>query len=773
MVIAVAVITGVALWLIYAVWRSPRRDDLATFGSYVAGIAVVAAALTARAWEIRTRQSGSILGTAELGQLSDLFARSVKDQWTRAAIDRGLLQPDPIPVQWKRSSLPVAGPSSAAVGSRRFAPLPGLPAVGQQRLRGGRISDLHAVYGGVGSGRLVISGAPGAGKSGAAVLLILAALKHRELVSDTDRPQVPVPVMFTFHGWDPSAQRVQDWLAARLQQTYPLLAGKSGARKAVGLLAAGKIAVILDGLDEIHEQLRPVALQALSQQAHFRLVVLTRSAEMAAAASRGLLEGAAALELQPIEPQTAASYLTYAQLDPAPPAWRELTGRLRRLPDSPLAQALSSPLTLTLVRDTYRGGDDSRELLDFCDARVGAVSSEEIVDHLLDRVLPAAYTKRPGDAPPRYDLSTADHALRCLASRMNQDGTRDLQWWRICDWAPSTPRSIATGLLFGLAVGLAGALAVRLTFGLIVGISAATGFGLAAHFRERAPSQIGPRPLRQAFRPASVPAGLAAGLPAGLAVGIPVGLAGGLAGGLAAGLAFGLTMWFIFARGPDNAAPHSPLTAWHGSRVVGLATGLAAGFTGGLAVGLAGGLQGALAASIAGGLALGLVLSRTAVRAVGRTGGLCIGLAYGAAVGLMIGFLGGPPLGLTAGLTAGLAVGVTLGPTAGFMYSMTWAASLAFIQLAARQKTPVRLMRFLEDARQRNVLRTVGPVYQFRHARLQDRLGGQGSAPEGVAPVLDHLTNDAQSTPPTVDPPRGRRQGRASWRRSTTRSHAE
>lgn len=160
---------------------------------------------------------------------------------------------------------------------------------------------------------------------------------------------MPVPVMFTLHGWDPGTQRVQGWLAARLQQTYPLLAGKSGARKAAGLLAAGKVTVILDGLDEIHEQLRPVALRALSQQAHFRLVVLTRSAEMAAA-SQGLLEGAAALELQAIDPATAASYLTSAQRHPAPPGWRELTARLHHAPDSALAQALSSPLTLTLAR---------------------------------------------------------------------------------------------------------------------------------------------------------------------------------------------------------------------------------------------------------------------------------------------------------------------------------------------------------------------------------------------------------------------------------------
>jgi hypothetical protein len=47
--------------------------------------------------------------------------------------------------------------------------------------------------------------------------------------------------------------------------------------------------------------------------------------------------------------------------------------------------------------------------------------------------------------------------------------------------------------------------------------------------------------------------------------------------------------------------------------------------------------------------------------------------------------------------------------------------------IAVRWHTPARLLHFLEDARQRDVLRTVGPVYQFRHARLQDRLAGQAA----------------------------------------------
>jgi hypothetical protein len=54
--------------------------------------------------------------------------------------------------------------------------------------------------------------------------------------------------MFTLHGWDPHIQRVRDWLVLRLQQTYPLFAGRRGAADAAALVARGKVAVIADGL---------------------------------------------------------------------------------------------------------------------------------------------------------------------------------------------------------------------------------------------------------------------------------------------------------------------------------------------------------------------------------------------------------------------------------------------------------------------------------------------------------------------------------------------
>jgi hypothetical protein len=40
----------------------------------------------------------------------------------------------------------------------------------------------------------------------------------------------------------------------------------------------------------------------------------------------------------------------------------------------------------------------------------------------------------------------------------------------------------------------------------------------------------------------------------------------------------------------------------------------------------------------------------------------------------------------------------------------------------------VTLMPFLEDARERGALRTMGAAYQFRHATLQDNLAGHTTA---------------------------------------------
>jgi hypothetical protein len=318
-----------------------------------------------------------------------------------------------------------------------------MAAVTAEQLRSGTFKDLLGMYGGLGSGRVVILGEPGAGKSGAGILLLRDALAHRATATPRDR----VPVLVTPGGWDPTAAPFAEWLAAYLARRYALLrAPEYGGDAAMRLIEGGHLAVILDGLDEMPEALRPVALRALDEQVTFRLVVLTRTTELVAAIRDGHLRGAAALEFLPIGPLQAAEYLTNGLIDPLPARWQHVVTHLREHPEGVLAQALDTPLMLTLVRDTYGPGDAVDELID--GSRFP--TREAVEDHLLDRVLTAAYIVHPGRPIPLYTVDQARRWLGQLAHRMNEEGTHDLAWWRIPRWVPAWPRAGATVAVIGL-----------------------------------------------------------------------------------------------------------------------------------------------------------------------------------------------------------------------------------------------------------------------------------------------------------------------------------
>ncbi|MGH3848823.1 MAG: hypothetical protein ACRDRT_03830, partial [Pseudonocardiaceae bacterium] len=99
-----------------------------------------------------------------LERAADELAEQLRQQWERAATERGLAYPAPLPVRWQWSPRQVTGSSTEAVRGP-FAPLPGMAAVTVKDLRSGTLPDLLSVYGGLGSGRLVVLGEPGAGKS--------------------------------------------------------------------------------------------------------------------------------------------------------------------------------------------------------------------------------------------------------------------------------------------------------------------------------------------------------------------------------------------------------------------------------------------------------------------------------------------------------------------------------------------------------------------------------------------------------------------------------
>jgi hypothetical protein len=89
------------------------------------------------------------------------------------------------------------------------------------------------------------------------------------------------------------------------------------------------------------------------------------------------------------------------------------------------------------------------------------------------------------------------------------------------------------------------------------------------------------------------------------------------------------------------------------------------------------------------------------------------------------------------GVGSGLAVGLVYG----VMSSVTWPTTIAWLQLRRSRRIPaVGLIPFLDDARTRGVLRTVGAVYQFRHATLQDHLAGQATSSPATSSVGDRTS---------------------------------
>jgi hypothetical protein len=406
-----------------------------------------------------------------------------------------------------------------------------------------------------------------------------------------------------------------------------------------------------------------------------------------------------------------------------------LLAHLREHPESPLARGLSTPLALTLLRDTYHAGDDLGDLLD----PTGHSTAEHIEQHLISRVLPAAYTPRPG-RPPRYSETQARQALTFLAQQMNQDHTRDLAWWDIPQWASTMPRIFTTGLKHGLKYGLlyglvCGAalglvialmvertmisvvigLAVGLLIGAIGGLIVGPMFGILGTFQDKLASgrfayirkNLKPRRIRSGSWPAGVSRqalrqGLVAAISFGLLVGLVLGSQAGQVIGLVGGLMFALASGIAFALIEDGISEDRslcPREIWRNDRATALLLGI----------------------GIVPAYLFLFEFSSTQRELRGELGLLQYGLVSG----------------LVSGLTYGLVGFVLL-----FLGLRSTTTDLAWRQLKLVGHAPaVSLMPFLEDARQRGVLRTVGGVYQFRHVTLQDQLASATHPNSAIARV--------------------------------------
>jgi transcriptional regulator with XRE-family HTH domain len=572
----------------------------------------------------------------------------------------------------------------------------------------GRLSEVADIYRRIPSGRLVVLGRAGSGKSVLATRFVLDMLRVR------DRGGA-VPVVFSIASWNPTSSGFRDWLAGQLVRDHPGLAATAGDKRnlATALVEAGRILPVLDGFDELAAGLHRDAVDALNATT-LPLLLTSRPGEYATVARTDPLTAAAAVRLTDLTVTDLVDYLprTTRKTGTAT-VWDPVLNELRDHPERPasinLRAVLTTPLMVGLARAIYSdpAGRDPAELLDT--DRFG--SQYELEHHLLGSFIPTVYR----DRRPRWDSERARGWLGYLAQHLDRHDTQDLAWWQLGSAMRRVPRTLVVGLVAGLAVALASGSLIGLVNSLaggswVVGVIALLGnwlgFGLALALAHGVGITFG----GGAFEPSHVQLrtrGGARQLRARFGPRLLVGLAGGVGLGLVLGLAC--------------LAGLDPMGLAGFGFVGGLVTGAGLGALAGLGWGLMAGLEAPVDIRSAVGPTDLLRTNRATVVVEFLGWGLVLGLAHVMVLALAVGHVhpAAYVLDLVLGPVIGLMIGISL---------TAWGHWLVFarVWLPLTGRLPWSVAAFLEDACRRGVLRQVGAVYQFRHARLQAHLTDLG-----------------------------------------------
>jgi transcriptional regulator with XRE-family HTH domain len=568
----------------------------------------------------------------------------------------------------------------------------------------GRLPEIAEVYRQIPAGRLVVLGRAGAGKSVLAARFVIDMLRVR------DRGDA-VPVVLSIASWNPTRNGFRDWVAGQLVRDHPGLAapGRDGSNLATALVEAGRILPVLDGFDELAAGLHRDALDALNATT-LPLLLTSRPGEYATVARTDPLTAAAAVRLTDLTVTDLVDYLPRTtRRNGGATVWDPVLRELRDHPERPasinLRAVLTTPLMVGLARAIYSdpAGRDPAELLD----TDRFASQYDLEHHLLGSFIPTVYR----DRHPRWDAERVRCWLGYLARHLDRLGTHDLAWWQLGSAMRRRSRTLVVGLVSGLAVGLASGALIWLVdtlaggsglVGLIAMAGNWVGFGLALGFAHGAGIRLG----GGAFEPSRVrlrTRGGARRLRARFGARLVVGLAGGATLGLVLGLAC--------------MAGIDPMGLVGFGFLGGLATGAGLGTLTGLGWGLLAGFEAPVDIRSAVGPADLLRTNRATVMVEFLAGGLVLGIAHLLVIALVLGHVvpAAFPLDLVLGPVIGLMIGTSL---------TAWGQWLVFarVWLPLTGRLPWSVAAFLDDACRRGVLRQVGAVYQFRHARLQAHL---------------------------------------------------
>jgi hypothetical protein len=716
-----------------------------------------------------SRRSESVGRELRLPEVADELALAVGAQWEAEVAVRRLNDPYPLPVSWDAADPSLTGSWDTLVKlASTGAGWPGYTAVDEWASTpedlAGTDSELPDVLARVPTGRLVVLGEPGAGKTMLMVRLVLDLLARRQSGG-------PVPVLASLSSWDASQRDLVEWLTRQLLIAHPALAapgpGGREPNRAAALLSAGLVLPILDGLDEIASTVRGTAVARINDALRpgWPLVLTCRSEEFHDALRPRVgpevtIHSAAVIQLRPLDTTAAREYLREDAGGPTARArWEPVLAVLST--EAPAGQALTTPLMLSLARIIYnvRPGEPTGTLPDPSELISAALPDRGAVEsRLFDGFVPAAYrdTRASGRRPGRL-AGRAEASLVHLAH--NLVWRTELNWWELwtggpsvatlAGWAMAISAAILTGLAGSTAFG--GGIGNRLTASIAVGIGVRLMMLLTIPNSSDGPT---PRPglswgwdqawghsLRTSVR--IVLACAIALVPgAWLEITEVGGTLGGAAWLLACLLALGLqpkSRRLTKPIGPrltltrDRRAtlailPAAGLVIGPGLGLTcGTVLGLLAGLTSGVSAGLVAGLVVFPAATI---VANDVLSSRPDEAAANLPVAVMITSPM---IGLLMAVDTSVLFAIGNGLATGTIVGCIYGVTLGFGATLVQSAwtrwLIARMWLFGSRQAPWHLLSFLEDAHKRGVLRQSGAAYQFRHLELQHRLATRAAKP--------------------------------------------
>jgi hypothetical protein len=560
-------------------------------------------------------------------------------QWRNESEVLGLCDTDPLPVRW---------------GGDQVA---------------GELDELIALCLRPPAAPVEVRGPAGCGKSTAVLLVVL------RLLADWT-PGNPVPVLLPLSTWDVGGnEHPRAWMIRRLAQDHPELAAHH--EELAVLIAGGGILPLLDGLDELPEDLWERGTTTLrTALADGPPAVLTCRDDGPGRVGRSVVR------LLGVEPAAAEAYVG----SNAP--WRAV------LQDHGLRNLLTSPLLLWLARTAFPPGTDP--------ARLGRFREpEQARRFLLDQVIPAAFAPRPVPPPlraPVYrDAARAEVWLRTIARHLVRTRQHDLAWWELHRMIPGYCLTVGLGAVLGivlaaLAAVYEGAAATEAIAGLACGTLYGAGFARAyAVVRSRQRRHV----VVTGFRPHPSTRVLARRLM----------LIGGVIGVAA------LMCWLLTGL-PDGRPPMGQMAM---TAAAASAIGPLGGACAGLVLERSPQLDHAVAPARAPSPVTALHRDRTAAFAFLGTAFLSVGVA--AALIAMPAGRAVPDAAVSV-----LVSGVPAGLSAVTMFTAWPVFAVARGWLALFRRLPWRLMTFLEQAHRSGVLRQLGATYRFRHELLQQRL---------------------------------------------------